>query len=124
MSCPDRLLSAVPGDQSETEGSDELVSAGELGKAADANSPATDAGQAEVVIGEIPDAHDPTQLVWTARCTFPPHGQLGSFDTHELARAGQDISSVGQTRTTRGLTLSGAESTLVTTGVTLGIGTT
>jgi hypothetical protein len=72
-------------DQSETEGSDEAVSAGELGQAVNANSPAGDMGQADVVIGEIPEADDPTQLVWTARCTFPPHGQLGSFDTQKLA---------------------------------------
>jgi hypothetical protein len=85
MSSPDPVLSPFPGDQSKTEESDDPVSAGELGKAVDANGPASDAGQAEVVIGEIPDADDPTQLVWTARCTFPPHGQLGSFDTQELA---------------------------------------
>jgi hypothetical protein len=50
-------------DQSETEGSDEAVSAGELGQAVNANSPAGHMGQADVVIGEIPDADDPTQLV-------------------------------------------------------------
>jgi hypothetical protein len=54
-------------DQSETEGSDEAVSAGELGQAVNANSPAGHMGQADVVIGEIPDADDPTQLVTPAR---------------------------------------------------------
>jgi hypothetical protein len=75
----------IPGERSEDGGFDDPVSAGEVGQAADANGPASDAGQAEVVVGEIPDADDLTRLVWTARCTFPPHGALGSFESRELA---------------------------------------
>jgi hypothetical protein len=37
------------------------------------------------VVGEIPDADDLTRMLWTARCTFPPHGILGSFESRELA---------------------------------------
>jgi hypothetical protein len=75
----------MPGEQGEIDGLGDPVSAGEVGQAVDAYSPATDAGQAEVVVGEIPDADDLTRMLWTARCTFPPHGILGSFESRELA---------------------------------------
>ena len=60
-------------------------SLGETGEAVDTAGPSTDVGQAEVIVGEIPDAHEITRLVWTARCTFPPHGLLGTFPDREGA---------------------------------------
>jgi hypothetical protein len=50
-----------------------------------AAAPTEEAGQAEVIVGEIPDAHEITKLVWTARCTFPPHGLLGTFPDRQQA---------------------------------------
>ena len=61
------------------------VSAGEAGAAVDAGGASEDAGQAQVIVGEIPDEHDLTKMLWTARCTFPPHGLLGRFGTREQA---------------------------------------
>ena len=40
---------------------------------------------AEVIIGEIPDAHDLSHMLWTARCTVPSHGLLGTFENREEA---------------------------------------
>jgi hypothetical protein len=76
-----------------TDGRDDLseavsegsVSAGEAGAAVDAGGASEDAGQAQVIVGEIPDEHDLTKMLWTARCTFPPHGLLGKFGTREQA---------------------------------------
>jgi len=76
-----------------TDGRDDLseavaegsVSAGEAGAAVDAGDASEDAGQAQVIVGEIPDEHDLTKMLWTARCTFPPHGLIGKFDTRDLA---------------------------------------
>jgi hypothetical protein len=68
--------------EAEAEGS---VSAGEAGAAVDAGSASDDAGQAQVIVGEIPDEHDLTKMLWTARCTFPPHGLLGQFGTRDQA---------------------------------------
>ena len=56
--------------------------AGEKGTADDS---AFDAGLGEVIVGEIPDADDLTRMLWTARCTVPTHGLLGTFPTHEAA---------------------------------------
>jgi hypothetical protein len=61
------------------------VSAGEAGAAVDAGGASEDAGQAQVIVGEIPDEHDLTKMLWTARCTFPPHVLLGKFSTREQA---------------------------------------
>ncbi|HEX3794246.1 MAG TPA: hypothetical protein VHV57_07070 [Acidimicrobiales bacterium] len=44
------------------------------------------AGLAEVFVGEIPDPDDLSRMLWTTRCTFSPHGLLGTFDTEELAQ--------------------------------------
>src|SRR5665213_1453473 len=52
--------------------------AGEKGTADDS---AFDAGLGEVIVGEIPDADDLTRMVWTARCTIPAHGLLGTFES-------------------------------------------
>jgi hypothetical protein len=65
------------------EGSDnEAISAGESGQAAEGGG--RDAAVApEVIIGEIPDEHDITKMLWTARCSL--HGLLGSVETREGA---------------------------------------
>jgi hypothetical protein len=60
---------------------DPTFSAGEVGEAADADSAARDAGLAEVIVGEIPDAHNLAHMLWTARCTVPSHGLLGTFES-------------------------------------------
>jgi hypothetical protein len=70
-------LSEVPAE--------EFFSAGEAGAAVDAGGASEDAGQAQVIVGEIPDEHDLTKMLWTARCTFPPHGLLGKFATRSQA---------------------------------------
>jgi hypothetical protein len=51
-------------------------SAGEVGQAVAGDGAAEDAGLGDVIIGEIPDAHNLARMLWTARCTVPPHGQL------------------------------------------------
>jgi len=66
---------------------DPTLSAGELGDAMDAGGAAQDAGLAEVIIGEIPDAHRLSHLLWTARCTVPSHGLLGTFENREEAES-------------------------------------
>ena len=38
-------------------------------------------------MGEIPDADDLTRWLWTARCTVPTHGLLGTFATREAAES-------------------------------------
>jgi hypothetical protein len=63
-----------------TEAQDETLSAGETGEATDAS-----AGGAEIIIGEIPAADDPTTMLWTARCTEEDHDILGHFDTRPEA---------------------------------------
>lgn len=63
---------------------DGTFSAGETGEATDASSIG-----AEIVIGEIPAAEDPTTMLWTARCTETAHDLLGHFDSRsEAERAG------------------------------------
>jgi hypothetical protein len=72
-------------DSAETALGEGSVAPGEAGEAVGAAAPTEAAGQAEVIVGEIPDAHEITKLVWTARCTFPPHGLLGTFPDREQA---------------------------------------
>jgi hypothetical protein len=60
-------------------------SAGESGEAVDVDSAGVDAGLGEVIVGEIPDAHNLAHMLWTARCIVPSHGLLGTFETRELA---------------------------------------
>ena len=64
---------------------DGTFSAGETGEAVDVDDAARDAGLAEVIIGEIPDPHDLSHMLWTARCTVPSHGLLGTFENREEA---------------------------------------
>jgi hypothetical protein len=63
-----------------TDQQDETLSAGETGEAAEAST----AG-AEIIIGEIPAADDPTTMLWTARCTEADHDLLGHFGTRPEA---------------------------------------
>ena len=44
-----------------------------------------DAGLGDVIVGEIPDAHNLAHMLWTARCTVPSHGLLGTFENREMA---------------------------------------
>jgi hypothetical protein len=64
---------------------DGTFSAGETGEAVDVDDAARDAGLAEVIIGEIPDSHNLSHMLWTARCTVPSHGLLGTFENREEA---------------------------------------
>jgi hypothetical protein len=72
-------------DASLVDGGHPGVAAGEMGEAADGAS--RDAGLGQVVVGEIPDAHDLNHMLWTARCTLPSHGLLGTFEDRESAEA-------------------------------------
>jgi hypothetical protein len=60
------------------------ASAGEMGQAAE------DAGLGEVIVGEIPDPNDLTHMVWTARCTIPAHGLLGTFEDQAQAEQAKE----------------------------------
>lgn len=71
-----------PSEESTTVTEEETLSAGEAGEAVDASSADHDA---EVIIGEIPDAEDHLRLLWTARCSSSAHDLLGQFDTREEA---------------------------------------
>jgi hypothetical protein len=66
------------------QGSTSTGSTGSSGGDAAAGS-AQDAGSAEVIVGEIPDASDLTHMLWTTRCTFSAHGLLGTFEDKEAA---------------------------------------
>jgi hypothetical protein len=67
---------------SDREDGDETRSAGETGEA---DGAAEDVGLAEVIVGEIPDPYDLAHLLWTARCTVPSHGLLGTFEDRAAA---------------------------------------
>ena len=56
-------------------------SAGEVGDAPIGG--VGDIAGVEVIVGEIPDEHDLTKMLWTARCTI--HGQLGSVASRQDA---------------------------------------
>ncbi|MGA2305394.1 MAG: hypothetical protein ABSH29_14485 [Acidimicrobiales bacterium] len=76
------------GDSPESLGSpipEDTFSAGEVGEAVDGDGAARDAGLAEVIVGEIPDVHNLSHMLWTARCTVPAHGLLGTFERQEEA---------------------------------------
>ena len=62
-----------------TSGPDETLSAGETGGATEASR------GAEIIIGEIPAAEDPTTMLWTARCSEATHDLLGHFATRSEA---------------------------------------
>ena len=78
---------ASPEDDLRTAAREGTISAGETGRAVDGDGPPTRGSDVEVVIGEIPDAHDITVLHWTARCSCPEHDLLGSFDSEQEAHA-------------------------------------
>jgi hypothetical protein len=69
---------------------DEPVSAGETGDAALTDDSARDTGVEEVIIGEIPDTSDLAHMLWTARCTNPAHGLLGTYESRELAEQAKE----------------------------------
>jgi hypothetical protein len=64
---------------------DQTVSAGEVGDAVDGDGAVEDAGVEEVIVGEIPDAHNLSHMLWTARCLVSSHGLLGTFESREEA---------------------------------------
>jgi hypothetical protein len=82
-----------PGGEPSTAAEEGTISAGEGGSATDgprngiaAPKPASEqVMRAEVIIGKIPDAHDLSTILWTARCSLPSHDLLGHFDTREEA---------------------------------------
>jgi hypothetical protein len=77
------------------------ASPGEMGQAAEATSAGEDAGLGEVIVGEIPDPHDLSRMLWTARCTIPAHGLLGTFEEREQAENAKQahlLSQHGQPR--------------------------
>jgi hypothetical protein len=78
-------MNDVPGSLGEAADGPDTVSAGEFGDAIDVDSAAEDAGLGEVIVGEIPDAKDLSHMLWTARCTIPAHGLLGTFENEEQA---------------------------------------
>jgi hypothetical protein len=63
----------------DTGAEDEAVAAGESGRASGGNEDA----KADVLVGEIPDEHDLSRMLWTARCHI--HGLLGTVDSREEA---------------------------------------
>jgi hypothetical protein len=85
MSNVDDIGDPAFGDDPLTAVPEGTFSAGETGEAVDADGAAADAGLGEVIVGEIPDAHDLAHMLWTARCTVPAHGLLGTFETREMA---------------------------------------
>jgi hypothetical protein len=68
----------------------EPFSAGETGDAVADDHSAQDAGLEEVIVGEIPDASDLARMLWTARCTNPSHGLLGTYENQELAEQAKE----------------------------------
>lgn len=83
------LAHSDPGDESATAAEEGTLSAGEAGDAVDSSLLDQTQHETEVIIGEIPDAHDPVRLLWTARCSFAGHDLLGHFDTRaEAEQAG------------------------------------
>ncbi len=82
----DALQHASPGDDLATAAEEGSISAGEAGRAADVDDSSTSQSDVEVIIGEIPDAHDISVMRWTARCSDPEHDLLGSFDSEQEAR--------------------------------------
>lgn len=64
---------------------DLTFSAGETGEAKEASSIG-----AEIIIGEIPAAEDPTTMLWTARCTETAHDLLGHFGSRSEAEEAGD----------------------------------
>ena len=84
------LQNASPDDDLATAAEEGSISAGEAGRAADADNSSTSQSDVEVIIGEIPDAHDISVMRWTARCGDPEHDLLGYFDSEQEARQAQE----------------------------------
>ena len=79
------LAGSDPGSDPATAAEEGMLSAGEAGDAVDSSLLDQTQHETEVIIGEIPDAHDPIRLLWTARCSFAGHDLLGHFDTRAEA---------------------------------------
>lgn len=84
------LRHAAPGDDLAKAAEEGSISAGEAGRAVDGADPSTGRPDVDVIIGEIPDAHDITVMRWTARCSDPEHDLLGTFDSEQEARQAKD----------------------------------
>ncbi len=84
------LQNASPGDDLATAAEVGSISAGEEGRAADADNSSKTQSDVEVTIGEIPDAHDISVMRWTARCGDPEHNLLGHFDSEQEARQARE----------------------------------
>ena len=84
------LQNASPGDDLATAAEEGSISAGEAGRAADADNSSTSQSDVEVIIGEIPDADDISVMRWTARCSDPEHDLLGYFDSEQEARQAKE----------------------------------
>ncbi len=57
----------------------------------DGQSAADPQSPVEVVVGEIPNEHDTTSMLWTARCRDPQHDLLGRFPTREEAERARTL---------------------------------
>lgn len=81
----DQRETAFPDDEYEEDkadgNGDRTFSAGEVGDASLGG--AGDIAGVEAIVGEIPDEHDLSRMLWTARCS--QHGLLGTVDTREEA---------------------------------------
>ncbi len=85
--------SAASDDDLVTAAREGSLSAGEVGRA---DASAAGPNDVQVIIGEIPDADDPTVLRWTARCSWPQHDLLGHYDSEEAAGAAKEQHLVSQ----------------------------
>jgi hypothetical protein len=79
------LRRSPPGDDLHEAARQGTISAGERGPAADVDMRAGDTTQVAVVIGKIPDADDPSELRWSARCSDPEHDLLGHYGSEAAA---------------------------------------
>lgn len=77
---------ASPGDDRATAAEEGSISAGEAGRAVDADNAPTSRSGVGVIVGEIPDANDISVMRWTARCSDREHDLLGYYDSEQEAR--------------------------------------
>jgi hypothetical protein len=61
------------------------ASAGEAGTAGDLGKATAGSLNADVIVGEIPEAGNLAHMLWTARCTWNSHGLLGTYAEREMA---------------------------------------
>lgn len=84
------LRNASPGDDLATAAEEGSISAGEAGRAVDADNSRASRSGVEVIIGEIPDANDISVMRWTARCSDSEHDLLGYYDSEQEARQAKE----------------------------------